>query len=405
MGLFCVNMHFRSTDDKALSAAVGRRGVTRFHIAHAKNDWTSLYEERASQQDDVRIRELAGGLSRDLRVAAIAFMVHDSDIACYWLFDNGQLLDEYNSCPDYFDDDAAEDGTPNQSGGRTDVLVRYCRPGVRQDELAEILTQDAVFAEGVIEGLAAALEIDPERALADYRDVAGGESGGDASDDDDDDGDGDGGSNPSRLPTGVMDRLTAMLGTGGRSAAADPQVLALVEAAARDDLDEIDRLLAEGVAIDGEAPTSLADGQPPAGVGQLFPGGAPRIPMTPLLAAVMKKRRRAAARLLDNGSDPNRPHPLFGTAVHVAAGAGDAELLQLILDRRGDVNARNAQAQTPLQVIAAVRATKDRLDQVQAMIKSTGVKLPGLAAQLSNVALPTEGWDACERLLKAKGAR
>jgi len=32
------------------------------------------------------------------------------------------------------------------------------------------------------------------------------------------------------------------------------------------------------------------------------------------------------------------------------------------------------------------------------------MKLPGLVDQLSKVALPTEGWDACERLLNAHGA-
>src|SRR5262245_24021686 len=100
MGRFCVNMHFRSTDDKALTAAVKKRGVTASRVLPAKGGWTTLYEEEASHQDDRRIRELTGGLSRDLKVAAIAFMVHDSDIACYWLYEDGQLLDEYNSCPE-----------------------------------------------------------------------------------------------------------------------------------------------------------------------------------------------------------------------------------------------------------------------------------------------------------------
>ena len=103
MGLFCANLHFRTTDDKALSASLNRRGVTRYRVVPAKGEWTSLYEERASQQDDGRVRDLAGGLSEDLHVAAIAFLVHDSDVACYWLFDGGRLLDEYNSCPDYFE--------------------------------------------------------------------------------------------------------------------------------------------------------------------------------------------------------------------------------------------------------------------------------------------------------------
>ena len=158
MGLFCVNFHFRTTDDRALAEAVGRRGVSRYRVVPAKNGWTSLFEEQASEQDDRRIRDLAGGLSRDLHVPAIAFLVHDSDIACFWLFDNGQLLDEYNSDPGYFDGDA--DGPPTPSGGRPDVLLPYCRPGVRVDEVAAILSQETVrsttFAEDVIGRLAQA---------------------------------------------------------------------------------------------------------------------------------------------------------------------------------------------------------------------------------------------------------
>ena len=78
------------------------------------------------------------------------------------------------------------------------------------------------------------------------------------------------------------------------------------------------------------------------------------------------------------------------------------QLLELLVDRGGDVNARNAQGQTPLQLITASR---DQLAKVQAMMKSMGVKLPGLADDLSNVTLPAEGWDACELLLEARGAQ
>ena len=55
--------------------------------------------------------------------------------------------------------------------------------------------------------------------------------------------------------------------------------------------------------------------------------------MMPLLAAIAHKQPRAAARLLDGGADPNRVHPLFGSPVHAATGAGEVELLQLLLER------------------------------------------------------------------------
>jgi hypothetical protein len=404
MGLFCVNFHLRTTDDKALSEALKRRGVTRYRIVPAKSRWTSLYEEQASEQDDKRIRDLAGGLSEDLNVAAIAFLVHDSDIACYWLFDHGRLLDDYNSDPSYFDPDF--DGPPSPSGGRPEVLVRYCRQGVRQDELAAILSVESLrattFAENLIERLAKALGIDHNLAIADFRDGTNdggpgrGNGRGDEGDDDD------GGPSGSPLQSGLIERLAKRFGFDPTGAPADPQASALVQAAASGNADEIARLLAEGVAIDAEAPAPLHGRELVPGMDQLFPHGVPQFAMTPLLAAVLNKQRSAVERLLDAGADQNRVHPHFGTAVHAATGAGDVELLEVLVGRGGDVNALNAQKQTPLEALAAARTAVDRLVQMQALMKSMRVKLP---KQMLNPSLPTEGWAACERLLKARGAR
>jgi hypothetical protein len=404
MGLFCVNFHFQTTDDRALSQALNRRGISRYRVVPAKNGWTSLYEEQASEQDDRRIRDLAGGLSKDLHVPAIAFLVHDSDIACYWLFESGELLDEYNSNPGYFDSDADE--PPKPSGGRPDLLVRYCRPGVRQEDLAAMLAQEAVrattFAEDLIGRLAKALGIDRRLAIADHRDLAGdngpgGMEGPDGYDDDDDGGPGD-----SPMQAGLMELLAKRFGFESGSAPADPQITALVQAAARGDTDEIDRLLAGGVAINGEGPAPLPGGQLMPGLAQLFPGGVPQILMTPLLAAVVHKQRPAAERLLRGRADPNLVHSRYGTPLHAATGAGDVELLQLLIAHRVDVNARNAQGQTPLQMLAATRTGLDQLVQMQATMKSMGMTLP---PQMSNVSLPVEGWDACARLLKAHGGQ
>jgi hypothetical protein len=403
MGLFCVNFHFRSTDDAALSAALDKRGVRKRRVLSAKNGWTSFYEERASEQDERRIRELAGNLTADLKTAAIAFLVHDSDIACYWIYENGHLLDEYNSCPNYFEefDDGEERATP--SGGKTDILVRFCRQGVTEERLAGILNQNELFAERVIEQLARALGIDQARAIADYRHEDG-EEGPQYFDDAGDDDDDDGGPPQGRISPEVASRFAGLLGLGGRGAPADPKATALTEAAAQGDTDTIARLLGEGVPVDAEAPVSLKGEGPMGGVGQIALRQAPQIVMTPLLAAVVHKQPKAAKRLLDGGADPNRGNPLLGTAVHAAAGSGDAETLRLLIERGGDVRARDARGQTPLQVIAAGRATKDRLAQVQSMMAAMGAKLPGLAGQLENLKLPTEGWDACERLLKERGA-
>jgi hypothetical protein len=415
MGLFCANFHFKTADDRAVSEALQRRGLDRYVVVPARGGWTTMYEQRASEQDDEWICELAEGLSKDLQVAAIAFLVHDSDIACYWLFDQGGRVDQYNSSPDYFDS-VADDEPAGPAGGQPDVLLRYCRAGVQRDELGAMLAQDSIFAEGVIENLAEALGIDPERALTDYRDVADAEGDGGGGDwdngDDDDDPDGDdqgdhGGGTRSILPfrAAVADHLTKIFGSHGPSGSADPKVLALLKAAMTDDTDAIERLVAEGVPVDAEGPAELPLGQPMAGLGQLLSRGAPSIAMTPLLAAVIHKKTRATERLLDHGADLTRNHPLFGTPLHVTTGAGEVELLELLIRHGGDVSARNPQGQTPLEIIAAGRASIERLQQAQAMMESMGIKIPGIVAQMSNMTLPTEGWDACERVLRAHGAK
>jgi hypothetical protein len=414
MGLFCVNLHFQTSDQSALEAALDHRGVDAYRVLSPKNGWTSLYEERASQQDEKRIHDLAGKLTKDLHVPCVAFLVHDSDIACYWLFVDGLLQDEYNSCPDYFGD-GENDESSGPSGGRTDVLLPYCRSGVRQDELAAILNGENLFAEAIIEQLAAALGIEPERAIADFKDFENGEwpygeggPDGDGPDGDKEDNgpDEEGGhGRPNVLPfrADMMGQLEKMFRPNSSEAKVDPNAAALVEAASKGDLAAIERLLAEGVAVDAEAPGPHPGSQEAAGLGQFIPGGMPKFPMSSLLAAILHKQQLAAERLLIGGADPDRVNPLFGSAMHVAAGAGDSGLLKMLIDRGGDVCARNAQGQTPLEVVAAGRATLDKLAKVQAMMKSMGTKLPpGILDQAVNVKLPLEGWDACEQLLKAK---
>jgi hypothetical protein len=91
------------------------------------------------------------------RLVADITVVYDSDIACYWLFDNGQLLDEYNTCPDCFDADAEGKEPPRASGGQPDVLMRHCRADVQQGELTVLLAEETLFAESTIERLTEAM--------------------------------------------------------------------------------------------------------------------------------------------------------------------------------------------------------------------------------------------------------
>jgi hypothetical protein len=233
----------------------------------------------------------------------------------------------------------------------------------------------------------------------------GGEDKDDAGGGDDDDGD------PApaagalaALRARMAGQLTQMFGSGQNDQSADPRVKALVDAAAKDDVETMTRLLDEGAAIDAQAATRLPGTEVVAGLSQFFPNGPPNVSMNALLAAISGKHPHATKLLLERGADPNLSHPLYGAPLHVAVGAGEAELVRLLLDRGADPAARNPQQLTPMQVLTAGKANVERMEKAQEMMKSMGIKLPGNFDKLAQIKLPVEGWAACEKLLKERGA-
>ena len=99
------------------------------------------------------------------------------------------------------------------------------------------------------------------------------------------------GRNVVSLRPGLAGQLAKMLSSEPSSTLTNLLVMKLVQAVADDDIDEIDRLPAEAVAIDAEAPSPLYNGRPELALSRRVP----KIAMTPLLPAVINKRRRAVA--------------------------------------------------------------------------------------------------------------
>jgi hypothetical protein len=95
---------------------------------------------------------------------------------------------------------------------------------------------------------------------------------------------------------------------------------------------------------------------------------------------------------------------LFGAPVHAAASSGVPQLLRLMIEAGGDVNALNAQKQTPLQ---GLRYFRVMASQVQAMnLGALGAAMgKNLQAELEKVMPAPEALDECERLLIDHGGR
>jgi hypothetical protein len=133
MGSFISNIHIRDAEVGAVTQAVRRCGMAPAYLSAGAGSWISVYPNEADQKD-ARLASIAAEISRTTAAPTFVFMVHDSDIFLYWLFDHGELIDSYNSNPGYFDGAAHA-----PEGGRPELIAPLCVDGVTPETLALIL--------------------------------------------------------------------------------------------------------------------------------------------------------------------------------------------------------------------------------------------------------------------------
>jgi ankyrin repeat protein len=383
MGAFIVNFHVRTEDSDKVRQALEASGAREHRVTEPRRGWVSVYEQRASTQEEDWITKLSRDLSQGLKTVCVAFLVHDSDIACYWLHDGGKLLDEYNSAPDYFEE--VSDEEQERVRGQADVFLRYCRSGVTREQVEAALRMKVIFAEEIVGKLAELLGIDPEHAQGDFRGDDGGWG---------DDGE-DGGNPPAELARAIQQRFGNIL--GGAAPPTSPENDALVQAAATGNIAEIDRLVQAGANVNAPGMMSLAMAMPvPAAM-------TPKFPTSPLLAAASKGQAKATQRLLELGANVQEVHPMFGSPLHAAAQCGSAETVQVLLAAGVPADVKNAQGLTPRKVVEAVR---QQLESAKTMIRSMPqfqAIYDQLLARMQGMNLSESGWDACDELLRKAG--
>jgi ankyrin repeat protein len=417
MGYFAVNVNVRSRDRSAVEQAVRELRVEAAWVTGSENGWITVYEQRASAQDDAWIREVTERLSAALQVPAIGFLVHDSDVVCYWLCDEGKLVDHFNSHPDYF-----EFNDPGPRTGRADVLVKYCADGIQLTDVQPILgNRDEPFAENTLARLAKLLDIGRPRALADFKDLgcvdpapfdatfvgtkkppapgtgvrgprlpmAGGETEEQYPDE------------PDAAPMfGSPAEQSAMakqwLGFGGSMS--DPVAEALVQAAAENNIAEINNLAAIGADLNLSAPATKWPGEPPLVAQQLANAGI-ALKVTPLIAAVLMGQHGAVRRLIELGADPNDSVAMCGTPLHASVTSGNASMMRVLLNAGANPSVRDAYGQTPLDALERRRLMPERLAQLEALGASMG---SNLIEQFEKRMPPAAALDECERILRER---
>jgi hypothetical protein len=142
----------RSGDQTAVAAAVRqlprRLGAL---VAPPVDKWTAVFDEASDQPDEDRLSGYTVMLSARLNTVAVGFMVYESDVLLYTLAENGKLVDQFSSWPDYFDE-SLPDSEMEALSGDPRCLARLAH--VSPAQVNHILEGEHDFAEEKLAELA-----------------------------------------------------------------------------------------------------------------------------------------------------------------------------------------------------------------------------------------------------------
>jgi len=118
MGNFYTNYVLRGPSQQAVAKVLEGRSAI---VTPSQNGCVIVFDEQSDGQNQNIIAELATRLSREFGCPVLAVLNHDDDILWYQLYVSGELVDEYDSSPGYFDPSAEPSGP---AGGDAQKLCR-----------------------------------------------------------------------------------------------------------------------------------------------------------------------------------------------------------------------------------------------------------------------------------------
>jgi hypothetical protein len=165
MGAFFTNYQVRTKSASAVKKALVTLVQSRAYVSPEKNGWVTVYDESSEDQDEATLGRIAAGLSKALDAAVLGFLVHDSSMAVYWLYQGGVITDEFNSAPDYFGE-MVNDETRARVRGSADALLPLCVTGTTRAQIEAVIHPPdgrPIMSENILVDLAKLLGIDDSR--------------------------------------------------------------------------------------------------------------------------------------------------------------------------------------------------------------------------------------------------
>lgn len=138
MGAFYGSIHIKTENCEAVQKAldlVANEANCRFLLGPPLYRWISVFPNDSGQNNQISV-EIAKRLPNDV----FHLMVHDDDIFGYFFYRNGKLIDQYNSCPDYFEE--VSDEVKHQCRGRPELFKDLLPKPESLEKLKALLIAD-----------------------------------------------------------------------------------------------------------------------------------------------------------------------------------------------------------------------------------------------------------------------
>jgi len=78
-------------------------------------------------------------ISKELNATVFSFHIHDGDFWMYVLYQNGQIVDQFNPVPDYWDDNISDDEIASWKGN-ADIIVQLIK-GIKKSDIDRYLVK------------------------------------------------------------------------------------------------------------------------------------------------------------------------------------------------------------------------------------------------------------------------
>jgi hypothetical protein len=151
-----VNFHVKSEDAAAVARAAREIVYRRAMVSPSTNGWVTVCDETCESQETNEIDRLAREFSGRLQTALFTFLVPDYHVFAYYLFREGDLIDEYNSTPEQFG--PIEEEALDRLAGKPSMVLRYCHNGATAADVKAILVRSQSGLTGGFGSSASALD-------------------------------------------------------------------------------------------------------------------------------------------------------------------------------------------------------------------------------------------------------